>query len=196
MTHVITGEALAVRKEFAKAEHLIERRGWRRQSTLRLGQELSLAVHHLHAKASRIGMAVHEGDTFRESVVLHHRVGVEEQDILARRDADGLVVGAAEAHIFLVGDDLHLGELLGQHLQRSIDGVVVDHKHLALDTLHGAAHRVQALLKEILDVVVDDDDGKFHTLWYYFGEGCESRFTLRGMIFGPFPSGRPSPMFS
>ena len=117
MAHVIAGKTLAVREELGEAKHLVERRGSRGQSAFRLGQELSLAVHHLHAEAARVGMAVHEGDALREGVVLDHRVGIEEKHILARRDADGLVVGLGKADVVLVGDDLHLGKLLRQHFQ-------------------------------------------------------------------------------
>ena len=162
MPHVITGETLAVREELGQTKHLVERRFCCRQTTLRLGQELTLAVDHLHAEATCIGMAVHEGDTLREGVVLHHRIGIEQENVLTGRNPNRLIVRLRKAHIVLVDDDLYLGKLLRQHLQRAIDGVVVDDKHLALNALHGALHRMQALLEEILDIVVDDDDREFH----------------------------------
>ena len=182
-------------EKLAEAEHLIERRGRRRQAAFRFGQELSLAVDHLHSEATRVGMAVHEGDALREGVVFHHRVGVEEQDILARRLPDGLVVGLCKAHIVLVGDDFHLGKLLRQHLQRAVYGVVIDNKHLALDALHSATHRVQALFEEVLDVIVDDDDRELHAL-HHFGAEYESWLTLMAWKWGPSYSGMLSPMFS
>ena len=162
MTHVITGKAFAVREEFGQTEHLVKRRLRRRQTALRFWQELPLTVHHLHTETACIRMAVHEGDTFREGIILHHRVGIEEQHILACRNPNRLVVCLCKTDIVLVGDDLHLGKLLRQHLQRAVNGVVINDKHLPLDALHGAAHRVKALFEEILDVVVDDDDREFH----------------------------------
>ena len=163
MAHVIAGKTLAVREELGQTAHLVESRLGSRQATLRLRQKLSLAVDHLHAESARVGVAVHKGETLRKGVVLHHRIRVEKQHILARRDADGLVVGPAEAHILLIGDDLHLGKLLRQHLQRAVNRVVVDDKHLPLNALQGATHRIQALLEEVLDVIVNDDNREFHT---------------------------------
>ena len=193
MPHVIACKAFAMWEELGQAKHLVERCLRRGQSTFRLWQKLSLAVHHLHAETASIGMAVHECDAFRESVVFHHRVGIEEQYILARRDADGLVVGFRETDILLVGDDLHLRELLRQHLQRAVDRIVVDDKHLPFDALHGATHRIKALFEEILDVIVDDDDREFHFL--YFSD-LLSKLTFTALIFRPSYSLRVSLMFS
>ena len=67
-----------MREEFGQTEHLIERSLGRGQTALRLWQELSLAVHHLHAETARIRMAVHKSEALREGVVFYHRVGVEQ----------------------------------------------------------------------------------------------------------------------
>jgi hypothetical protein len=151
-------------EELRETEHLVEGSCRSRQSSFGFGKEVALAVHHLHAKTSRVGMGVHEVEALGKSIVLHHRVGIEQEHILACRNADGLVIGTAEANVFLVGDDLYLGELLCQHLQRSINRVVVNNKHFSLNALQCSTHRSKALLQEILDVVVDDDDGKLHTI--------------------------------
>ena len=193
MPHVITCKTFTMWEELGQAKHLVERCLRRGQSTFRLRQKLSLAVHHLHAETASIGVAVHEGDAFRESIVFHNRVGIEEQYILACRDADGLVVGFRETDILLVGDDLHLRELLRQHLQRAIDRVVVDDKHLPFDALHGATHRIEALFEEILDVIVDDDDREFHFLYF---SGLLSKLAFTALIFRPSYSLRVSLMFS
>ena len=37
-----------------------------------------------------------------------------------------------------------------------------NYKHLAFNALHGPAHRVEALLQEMLDVVIDYNYRKFH----------------------------------
>ena len=121
MPHIVPRKPLRMWEELRETEHLVEGSCRSRQSSFGFRKEVALAIHHLHAKTSRIGMGVHEVEAFGESVVLHHRVGVEQEHILACRDADGLVVGTAEANVFLVGDDLNLGELLCQHLQRSIN---------------------------------------------------------------------------
>ena len=174
MAHVIPRETLAVREKLAQAEHLIKRRCWRRQTALRLRQELSLAINHLHTKTTRVRVAIHKGDTFAEGVVLDNSIGVQQEHILPCRYADSLVVGLGKTYIVLVGDNLHLRKLLRQHLQRTVNGVVINDKHFTLNALHGAAHRIEALFEEVFDVVVDDDDRELHALKNHFGEGYES----------------------
>ena len=161
---MIFRETFRVRKQLRKPENLIESRHRRRQSALRLRQELTFAVDHLHAKTACVGVRVHESQAFTEGIVFDHRVGIEQQNILACRDTDSLVVGLCEADIVFICYDFHFGELRREHLQRAIDRVIVDHKHLTINALHGAAHRVEALFEEMLYVVVDYDDRQFHIL--------------------------------
>ena len=117
MAHVIPCKTLAMREEFGQAEHLVERRLRRRQTAFGFRQKLSLAVYHLHAEATRLRVTIHESEAFAESVVFNYRVGIQQEHILPRGNPDGLVVGATESYILLVGDDLHLGKLLRQHFQ-------------------------------------------------------------------------------
>ena len=93
-------------------------------------------------------------------------VGVEKQDVLALGLFQCLVVGLAEAHIALVGDEVELrvvgcGKLLSQVGHRMVCAEVVDHKHFELVGRYAFApvDGEQALLNKVLDVVTDYDDG-------------------------------------
>ena len=99
---VVSPELLRLREQLRKPEKLVERgfRVW--NPALRLGQEPSLAIDHLHAETAAVGSLVHKTKALLERVLLHERVWVEQQHIFAGRDTDGLVVGSREADVVLV----------------------------------------------------------------------------------------------
>jgi hypothetical protein len=39
---------------------------------------------------------------------------------------------------------------------------LLSNEHLPFYALHGAAHRIEALLQEVFDIIVDDDDRELH----------------------------------
>ena len=89
-----------------------------------------MAVNHLHAQATAVGVLVHEVNALHKGVVLDDGVGVEKQQALARAAGECLVVGAGEAHVLVVLDNVHVGEVLTHHLHASVDRVVVNHPHV------------------------------------------------------------------
>ena len=123
-------------------------------------------------------MRIHKSDAFAESVVFNHSVRIQKQNILSSRNPNRLIISLCKAYIVFVGDYFHLRKLRREHLQRAVNGVVVDHKHLTFNTLHGATHRIKALFEEMLDVVIHYDYRKFHHLLlklqryanYYFND--------------------------
>ena len=104
-------------------------------------------------------MVVHEFHTFGQGVIFQNSIGIEYQDIFTFSFPDRLVVGPGKAFVILVFNQADLRELLPDHPDRSIDRVIVNDKDLGCHTVNRFLYRVDALLYEILDVVVDDNDG-------------------------------------
>ena len=77
-------------------------------------------------------MAFHEVEAFLEAVGFDQGIWIEQQDVFGLAQADGLVVGFGEAHIVLVGDELHLGKLFPNHFHRIVHRVVVHHENLEI----------------------------------------------------------------
>ena len=162
MPHIVLVEPPRFREQARQPENLVERHHWRRETALAFRQIVALAVNHLHAKAARVGVLVHKFERLAEGVFLNQRVGVEQQHIFARRLPDCLIVGNRKARVLLVLNQFHLRKLFGHHCARAVNRVVVDYKNLCVNTLRGLESRVQALLKKVFHVVVDNNDRKFH----------------------------------
>ena len=74
-------------------------------------------------------MLFREREQIIDRVRVHLGVGIEQQDPFAVDPLDGLVVGAREAEIPFVADQVDLREPLGDHAGRSVLGAVVRHDH-------------------------------------------------------------------
>ncbi len=160
VTQMVFAKRLALGKQPAQPENLVEGDPRRGQPAFALGEEAALAVDHLHAERTRVGVGVHEFQAFLERRFLDHRVGIEEQDVFAGGDAHREVVARREAEVFLAFDQRNVGEAFAEHRLAAIHRIVVHHIHLRIDALDRSTHREQALLDEMLDIVIDDDDGK------------------------------------
>ena len=77
-------------------------------------------------------MSVHEAEHIGKGVLGDDGVGVEQQDVLAGGEADGLVVGTGKAYVLGVLDEGDLGETLAQVGYRSVGREVVDHEDFDL----------------------------------------------------------------
>ena len=102
-------------------------------------------------------MGVEKIQRAADGFLVDHRVGVEQQDILRLRLADGLVVGTGKTHILAVGHEMHLRIARLQGLHGAVAGAVVNHEHLAVDTFEGFTDALQALIQQAADIVADDD---------------------------------------
>ena len=166
--HIVGGKAFVVWKQVDEARYLVERCFGRRKAALALLEVAAVAVDHLHAQASAVVVFSHEVDALHEGVVLNDSVGVEQEEALARAAGERLVIGAGKANVLLVGDDVHFGEVLAHHLHRPVHRVVVHYPHVKFQIAtvgqpaFRAVDRCQALLEEVLDVIVDYDDRKRH----------------------------------
>ena len=151
-------------EEGRQSENLAERDPRRGKSPLRLGQEPAVAVEHLHPHAAGIGVCVHELAHLVQGILGDNGVGVEQQDVPARGQLHGLVVGAGKTRIFGVGDEPHLGEEGGEVVERVVLRVVVDHEDFGLHRVNrqGSPHRPECLLQKVFHPVVDDDDADFY----------------------------------
>ena len=77
----------------------------------------------------------------------------------------------------LRSDELNFWKLPPDHRARTVYRVVVDDKFLPCSqrpqALHPGPHRQQALRKEVLNVVIDNDDGNVHGLKLdVYGKRC------------------------
>ena len=121
-------------------------------------------------------MGIHERHTLMQGVLRHDGVGVEQQDIFTIRLTDGFVVGTGKTQVLLVLDELNLRMQATQVFHRTVLATVVNHIHLRLNPFCCFLHRQEALMQEILYVIVDNDDVKFHRLgsffFFVFGDVC------------------------
>ena len=79
--------------------------------------------------------------------------------MLSPGDVNALIVGFGKTRIVLVlKENDAISKAILQHLLAAIFGVIVHHNHLCLYAFQGTKYGLQALLQEVLDVVVDDDD--------------------------------------
>ena len=160
VAHVVAAEATAVGKEGAEPRHLAEGRPGSRHAATAFPCKAAPPVVHRHAGGSHFGMAVEIADAVGEGALRHDGVGVEQQDVAACGAADGLVVGVGEAPVVGVGNEAHLGEAGAEIVDGGIGRVVVDHKDLHVQAALRCKHGMQALLKVVLDIVADDDNGE------------------------------------
>ena len=171
VAHVIPIEALAARKQPVDARNLAKRHPWPGQTALGLGQESPFAVYHLDAQSASFGVRVHVVTHLLEGVLLHHSVGVQQEHMFGFGGAYGLVVGTREADVILVGNDFYPGKAFADHGHRSVHRLVVHHPYFCIHTGYCALDRIQALFQKVLDVVVDNDNGKFHPRGSAFSYG-------------------------
>ena len=107
-------------------------------------------------------MRLHPGNAVLQTSRRDDGVRVQDEGVLAPCLHDGLVVGTGKAHILLVLDIGDLRVALTREGDAVVPRQVIDDNHLAGHALHGLFHRAQGLLQQVLDAVVDDDDGQFH----------------------------------
>ena len=174
VSHIV-GRYAPVVGEQADEPADLEERGFRcRESPLALFQILPFAVDHLHAQPAAVRMFFHEVHTLHQRVLLHHSVRVQQQRILPSALPQRLVVGSGKSDILEVLYQVHLRITAPHHLHRPVHRRVVHHpnfqlKALALRGLHTRmVHRLQALLQEVLDVVVYYDDGQPQPFLFFF----------------------------
>ena len=97
-------------------------------------------------------------EAFGERVLAHDRVRIQKKHVLARRLANGLVVGHGKPHVVFVGDELHPRETATDHVHRAVDALVVHDPHFHGEPLGGPLHRHQTLLEERPNVVAHNHD--------------------------------------
>ena len=158
VAHVVAAEDARAGEEGGETGHLAEGDEGCGEAAAALEGEGAVGAQHIGPCPTRLGMEVHEADHIGKGMLSDDGVGVEQQHILAGREAYGLVVGTGESYILGILDEGDLGETLAQIGYGAIGGEVVDHEDFDLQSFRGAAHGVEALREVVLDVVVDDDD--------------------------------------
>ena len=178
VAHIVGRYTAVVREEVYQAADFVERRLRRGEATLALFQVAPFAVDHLHRQAPAVTMRRHEVGAPHKRVGLHHGVRVEQEQQLpavCRRSAGryvpkGLVVGLGKARVVVVGNHVHLRIVASHHLDTPVHRVVVHNPHVQLHRAPvgqlplRAEHGRQALLQEVLDVIVYYDYRDNHPL--------------------------------
>ena len=157
---VVAREAAAAGEEAAEACELPERRRGRGEAAPAVELQAAVGVEDPAPRGARLGVLVHELHQGAEGVGAHDGVGVEEQDVPPLHPPEGDVVGAAEAEIAVVADQLRPGEPRLHHLGAAVPGGVVHDDHLHPQALGGLGHRAQGLLHQLPGVVAGDDDAQ------------------------------------
>ena len=133
IAHVIVSEATATGEARTKSAHLVEGHSRRGQSTSRLLCIVAVGSKHACAKSTCLRVFFHEPYAFRNRILCHHRIRIEQKHIFALRLSDGNVVCPCETKIMIAGNHADLRELLAKELHRTIVGMVVHNKHLGID---------------------------------------------------------------
>ena len=105
-------------------------------------------------------MGFHKAQTFFQGVFLHHGIGIKQEHIIALSFCNALVICPAESNIFMVLYELYAWKTLLYKSYRAVYGVIVYYDHLCADVPGSLLYRIEALFKEVLDVVIDYDDGE------------------------------------
>ena len=169
MPHIVSGKPARVGEQFCQATHFVERGSGSWEAPFALFQKFSFAVYHLYCQASTVAVLGKEVGTTAKGVAFHQRVGVQQQHQIATASAQGLVVGGGKSAVVLVCNQVNLGIALTNHFHRPVHRVVVNYKHfkfqrsgIPLKRSLRVEYRLQTLVKEILDVVVDDYYAQCH----------------------------------
>jgi hypothetical protein len=104
-------------------------------------------------------MRFHKSQRFFEGIFLHHGIGIKQEDIFSGSFSDSLIIGFGETGVGGVDNEFYLWKFLPDEGYGAINGIIVNHKHLSLNVPQGFKNGIQALFKEVLDVVIDYNNG-------------------------------------
>src|SRR5690606_1230680 len=118
------------------------------ESSSAFSRETPVRMQNLAAHGARIRMLLHEAKEGLQGVFLNDGVRIQDEQVMASRLADGLVVRAAEPHVSRVRNQANVRKFLSNHGHAPIHGAVVDHEDLHGEVAPGPIDRSQGLLKE------------------------------------------------
>ena len=148
-------------EELRQTGKLAKRYPGRRERALALAEEHAVAVQHLQTHRADLGTLVHIVNQRPQTVLADYGVRIEHQHIFAPSSTECLVVCTRKAGVVRIRDELHVRELGLEIRQRAVRRGVIDHEDLqAVHPARGGLDGEQALLQEIFDVVIDDDNGE------------------------------------
>ena len=103
-------------------------------------------------------MSPREVDEVRDGALVHDRVGVEQEQVLALRLLGGPVHAGREADVLVEREQPRLRELAPDHLGRPVARRVVEHHDLEVDAVRVLVDRGQAVARLGAALVRDDQD--------------------------------------
>ena len=134
---MIFGKKARVGKQRRQTEYFAKRYPRSGERAFRLRQKHAVAVGHVKPYGSALGVLLQPLHTLRQAFVRDYGVGVQNQCKLAMSLHYGLIVGSAEADIFVIFNENHIGEASLEKLHRTVAGIVVNHENLALKAAQG-----------------------------------------------------------
>lgn len=169
---VIAGKKPGPGKQPRKPTHFTKRYPRRRKAPFGLRQVPPTAIYHPYPQSAGTRMRVQKSQALLKAVFRQDGIGVQEKDVLSLTCCEGLVIGAAKARIFRIGDKSYKWKTGLQVSGTAIRGVIVHHQHLCqvIKTLasqpgrllQGPFHGTKALFQEIPDIVVDNYNRQQH----------------------------------
>ena len=103
-------------------------------------------------------MQVHEGDAIGEGTLCDEGVGIEQQDVFSSRLPYANVVGFGEAEVLGVGDERDVGMERLKVFDGTVLAAIINHNHFGIDVCTGSFHRLEALMQEVLDIEIYNND--------------------------------------
>jgi hypothetical protein len=143
------------RQHRREAEHAPERR----LAPARAETELAVRPESPAAVEAVLRTAAREPDQVGDGSLVHHGVGVEEEQVLAASLLGRSVDARREAEVLVEREQPDLRELAADHLRGAVAGSVVEDDHLEVDAFGTVVDRRETLPRRLAALVGDDDDG-------------------------------------
>ena len=102
-------------------------------------------------------MGIHIGDGLREKILRHYRIGIEEQYVFPFGYGHALVIGLGKTFVVFILNERDGGKMLPYHSATVVGRIIVNNDHLCIYTPGGLPYRMEAYLKEVLYVIIDDN---------------------------------------
>lgn len=147
-----------MREKFSQSEQFIQGSHGGRKGPFRFFQKMAAAVYHPDTQGSAVGMGFKKTDTLTEAIFRNDGIRVQEENIFPGGHRQSLVAAFCKAGVFFIGDKAYTGEFRRKVFDTVIGGIVIHYNDLRGQAIHSPLHGAKALLEEVLDVEIDNDN--------------------------------------
>lgn len=120
---------------------------------------MSGTIYHFHSNSTTIIILFKKREAGTEAILRYQCVGIEEQHILTPGLFQTGITCFGKPKIFFFLNKMYFRKFWLQVFKASIRRTVVNYNHLRFYALTSLAQREKTLLKEVLDIIIDYDDG-------------------------------------